>query len=58
MVAPTAGRLYLADLVGACLGAMLVSTLLIPLISVTGACAVAAALNVASGGVLGLRRRR
>lgn len=57
-VAPTAGRLYLADLVGACLGAMLVSTVLIPLISVTGACAVVAALNVASGGVLLLKRRR
>ena len=57
-VAPTAARLYLADLVGACLGAMLVSTLLIPLISVGGVCWLVAALNVVSGGVLLLRRRR
>ena len=57
-VAPTAGRLHLADLFGACLGAMLVSTLLIPLISVTGVCVLVAALNVVSGAVLLLRRAR
>jgi spermidine synthase len=39
-------RLYTADFVGACLGALLASTLLIPLIGVSGLCLVCAALNL------------
>jgi spermidine synthase len=41
-----ASRLYTADYVGACLGALLASTLLIPLVGVTGVCLVTAGLNV------------
>jgi len=48
-VAPTASRLYTADFVGACIGALLVSTLLIPLVGIFAVCAIVAALNVASG---------
>jgi spermidine synthase len=40
-----ASRLYTADFVGAFLGALLASTLLIPLIGVTGVCLLTAALN-------------
>lgn len=45
-MAATASRLYTADYVGAALGALLVSTLLIPLIGVAAVCLVAAGLNV------------
>ncbi len=55
-VAPTASRLYTADLLGACAGAMLVSTLLIPLVGVLGVCLIAAGANVISGGLLLVRR--
>ena len=48
-------RLYTADFVGACLGALLACTLLIPLIGVVGVCLVTAALNLA--GALAGRRR-
>jgi spermidine synthase len=41
-----ASRLYTADFVGACLGALLACTLLIPLIGVVGVCVVTAGLNV------------
>jgi spermidine synthase len=44
-----ASRLYTADFVGAFLGALLASTLLIPLIGVTGVCLLAAALNFMGG---------
>jgi spermidine synthase len=44
-----ASRLYTADFVGAFLGALLASTLLIPLIGVTGVCLLTAALNLAGG---------
>jgi spermidine synthase len=46
-----ASRLYTADFVGASLGALLASTLLIPLVGVTGVCLLTAALNVLAGGV-------
>jgi len=39
-------RLYTADFVGACLGALLASTLLAPLIGIRGLCAVCAVLNI------------
>jgi spermidine synthase len=44
-----AARLYTADFVGASLGALLASTLLIPLVGVTGVCLLTAVLNVVSG---------
>lgn len=47
-----AARLYTADYVGSALGALLVSTLLIPLIGVTAACLLVAALNLLSAGVI------
>ena len=47
-----ASRLYTADFVGAFLGALLASTLLIPLIGVTGVCLLTAALNILGGVVV------
>jgi spermidine synthase len=44
-----AARLYTADFVGACLGALLACTLLIPLIGVTGVCLLTALLNTVGG---------
>jgi spermidine synthase len=44
-----ASRLYTADFVGAFLGALLASALLIPLIGVTGVCLLTAALNLTGG---------
>ena len=41
-----AARLYTADLVGASLGALLASTLLLPVVGVTGVCLIAGALNL------------
>jgi len=41
-----ASRLYTADFVGACLGALLACMLLIPLIGVTGVCLLTALLNM------------
>jgi len=55
---PTASRLYAADLLGAAIGALLVSTLLIPLIGVVGVCAVAAIVKIACGSILLLGWRR
>jgi len=51
-VTATAARLYTADYIGAALGALLVSTLLIPLIGVIGVCLLAAGLNAASAMML------
>ena len=50
-VAATASRLYTADLVGASLGALLVSALLIPLLGVTTVCLLTAALNLAAAAI-------
>jgi spermidine synthase len=52
----TASRLYTADFVGACLGALLASTLLIPLLGVAAVCALAAGLNVAAAAIVLLRK--
>jgi spermidine synthase len=52
----SASRLYTADFVGAFLGALLASTLLIPLIGVTGVCLVTAGLNILGGIVLQWRK--
>lgn len=51
-VTSTAARLYTADYIGAALGALLVSTLLIPLIGVVAVCLLAAGLNLLSGAVI------
>jgi len=56
-VASTAATLYTADFVGACLGAILVSTILIPVIGVVAVCLVTAGLNLVSGTVLLLKAR-
>jgi spermidine synthase len=52
----TASRLYTADLVGASVGALLASTLLIPLLGVTAVCILAAGSNVVAATVLLLRK--
>ena len=44
--AVTASRLYTADFAGAALGALLVSTLLVPLLGATTVCLFTAALNL------------
>lgn len=49
-------QLFAADFAGACLGALLTSTFLVPLVGVTGACLVVAVLNGLAG-VFSLRRR-
>jgi spermidine synthase len=54
--AATASRLYTADFAGACLGALLPSTLLIPLLGVPAVCLCIAALNVLAGVALLLRK--
>jgi predicted membrane-bound spermidine synthase len=46
--AAVAARLYSADLIGAALGALLVSALLIPLLGVTTVCLFTAGLNAAA----------
>ncbi len=51
-VSSTAAGLYTADYLGAALGALLVSTLLIPVMGVVAVCLLAAVLNVASGAVI------
>jgi spermidine synthase len=49
--AVTASRLYTADFVGAALGALLVSTLLVPLLGATMVCLFTAALNLAAAAI-------
>jgi spermidine synthase len=51
-VTATAARLYTADYIGAALGALLVSTLLIPVLGVTVVCLLAAGLNLFSAAVM------
>lgn len=48
-VTATAARLYTADFVGGCIGALLVSTLLVPLVGVMALCFLIAGLNIISG---------
>jgi spermidine synthase len=54
--ATTASKLYTADFVGACLGALLTSALLIPLLGASAACLLAAGLNAAGGAAVLWRR--
>jgi predicted membrane-bound spermidine synthase len=49
-------RLYTADLIGACLGALLTSTLLLPLMGLAGVCLLTAALNFVAGGMMQFRK--
>jgi spermidine synthase len=51
-ITSTASQLYTADYIGAALGALLVSTLLIPVIGVTAVCILAAGLNLFAGAVM------
>ncbi len=51
-VTATAARLYTADYIGAALGALLVSTLLIPVLGVTAVCLIAAGLNLLAAGMM------
>ena len=50
--AATSGRLYTADYIGAAFGALLVSTLLIPLLGVFVVCLATAGLNLVAAGVM------
>lgn len=52
-----ASRLFTADFAGACLGALLTSTLLVPVLGVVGACLLTAALNLAAGGLYFWRKK-
>lgn len=56
-VTSTAARLYTADYLGAALGALLVSTLLIPVIGVVAVCGLVAGLNLVSGAVIRVTAR-
>jgi spermidine synthase len=53
-----ASELYTADFLGACLGALLASTLLIPLLGVTLVCELIGAVNLLAGVVVLVRRGR
>ena len=48
-IGETAGKLYNADLVGACIGALLISALLIPLLGIFKVCFLVSILNLVSG---------
>lgn len=52
-----ASRLYTADFVGAFLGALLASTLLIPWLGVAGVCGLTAGLNVLAGAAMIFKKR-
>ena len=54
---PLAARLFAADFVGACAGAVLAGAVLVPVLGVQTACGVAAGLNVLAGLVLWWRER-
>ena len=55
-VARTAARVYAADYLGAAVGALLISTWLIPLAGIWAVCLLCAALNLAGGAVLWFTR--
>ncbi len=54
----TAAVLYAADFAGAALGALLASTLLIPVLGVAATCWLTGGLNLAAAGLVWLRRKR
>jgi spermidine synthase len=47
-----AARLYVADFIGASLGALLTSTVLVPVIGIAGVCGVVGALNLAAAAMI------
>lgn len=55
-VSITAGRIYTADYLGAAFGALLGSSLLIPLWGIGPVCGLTAALNLAAAGILLMRK--
>jgi spermidine synthase len=55
-VEETAGNLYAFDLLGACLGALAVSTFSVPLVGITGTCGLLGAVKLASAAALWMRR--
>jgi spermidine synthase len=55
-VASTAAVLYNADLIGACVGALLVSALLIPILGIIKVCFLVGVLNVVSGMIVWMKR--
>ncbi|MGA2032046.1 MAG: fused MFS/spermidine synthase [Thermoguttaceae bacterium] len=57
-VVAVASRLYTADYIGASLGALWVSTLLIPLLGVVAVCLLTAGLCLLAGGILAATGRR
>lgn len=56
-VSTTAAQLYNADLIGASIGALLVSALLIPLIGLIKVCMIIAVLNIISGLIIIIKRK-
>ncbi|MCK5283550.1 MAG: fused MFS/spermidine synthase [Nanoarchaeota archaeon] len=56
-ISSTAAALYNADLIGAALGALLVSALLIPLIGIINVCFFVAGLNLLSGFIIFFKRK-
>jgi spermidine synthase len=54
-VASTSARLYNADLIGASVGALVVSTLLIPILGIVKVCLLVGAMNIASGTLVSLK---
>ncbi len=54
-VTTTAAQIYTADFVGACLGALLASTFLVPVIGVVWVCLLTAGLNCISGVIVWFR---
>jgi len=57
-VTVTAAQLYAADFAGACLGALLTSSILIPLLGVAPTCWITAGLNLVSAALLWRRKRQ
>jgi spermidine synthase len=55
-VEETAGALYALDLLGACLGALLVSVFCVPLLGITSTCYLLGGMKAASAAALWLRR--
>ena len=55
-IAATAGTLYTADMIGACVGAMVVGALLVPLLGVWWVCLLVAGLKLLSAIILGVSR--
>ncbi len=51
----TAASLYNSDLIGACIGALLVSALLIPLIGIINVCLLVGLLNIISGLIINFK---